>query len=739
MSSIYLDYNATTPIAREVAEAMAPYLYEHFGNPSSSHSYGVTAKRAVESARAQVAGVLGCRISEVVFTSGGTESNNYAIKGVAFARRKDGNHLITSAVEHPAVVEVCRWLETQGFRVTVLPVDQYGLVDPADLERSITPETTLVTIMHSNNEVGTIEPISELAEIAHRSGALMHTDAAQSVGKIPVDVGELAVDLLSVAGHKLYGPKGIGALYIRSGIELSKHMHGADHESDRRPGTENVLEIVGLGRACELAAQDLDRTAAHLKAVRDRLHDGLKRELGEDMLKLNGHPEKRLPNTLSLSFRGIEANTLLSEIGDEVAASAGAACHTDDIDVSAVLEAMGVPVEWAMGTVRFSVGRYTTEEEIDKAIPIVADAVRCLQPQVGASFGSQVAEKNEYKLTHYTHGMGCACKLRPQVLEEVLAGLPLPVDPAVMVGSSTADDAAVYRLTDELAIVQTVDFFTPIVDDPYMFGAISAANSLSDVYAMGARPLFALNVVGFPDKRLPISVLNEILLGALDKASEAGISIVGGHTVEDSEPKFGLAVTGVVHPDKVLRNDGAQRGDALILTKPVGLGIISTAVKSGLADDNTAEEAAAVMAFLNRAASEAMVSVGAHACTDITGFGLLGHLHEMVLASSVNATISAREVPVLPKAWDLASAGAVPGGTLNNLAHIKDHVTFASGVSDLAQLILADAQTSGGLLISLPEDRTIALLSELEERGISGAARIGSVTSEGEGKITVEP
>jgi cysteine desulfurase NifS len=385
MNPIYLDYNATTPIAREVAETMAPYLYEHFGNPSSSHPYGVATKRAVEAARAQVAALLGCQPGEVVFTSGGTESNNYAIKGVALAHRDRGDHIITIAIEHPAVVEVCAWLKTQGFHVTILPVDGDGLLDPADLERAITPRTLLVTVMHANNEVGTIQPIHELTSIAHRHGAWMHTDAAQSVGKIPVRVDDLGVDLLSVAGHKVYAPKGIGALYVRTGMELAPLIHGAGHEGGRRPGTENVLEIVGLGSACQVAGRDLEKNRAHFREMRDRLHQGLLRELGEGAVRLNGHPEKRLPNTLSLSFRGVEANTLLSEIGEEVAASAGAACHADQVDVSAVLEAMRVPVEWAMGTVRFSVGRDTTAEQVDRAVAIVAGAVRRLQPGAGTA------------------------------------------------------------------------------------------------------------------------------------------------------------------------------------------------------------------------------------------------------------------------------------------------------------------------------------------------------------------
>ncbi len=378
---IYLDYNATTPIAREAAEAMVPFLFEHFGNPSSSHSFGLTTKRAVETARSQVAALLGCQASEVVFTSGGTESNNQAIKGIAQARSQQGKHVITTAIEHPAVIQVCAWLEAQGFRITLLPVDAHGQVDPADLEKAITTDTLLVTVMHANNEVGTLQPIADLARIAHRHGALMHTDAAQSVGKIPVNVDDLGVDLLSLAGHKLYAPKGIGVLYIRSGVKLPPLLHGAGHEGGLRPGTENVLEIVGLGKACQVAQRDLEGNMAHFEAMRNRLHEGLARELGAGTTRLNGHPLKRLPNTLSLSFRGVEANVLLAEISDQVAASAGAACHAGEVNLSAVLEAMQVPIEWAMGTVRFSVGRDTSSEQIDRAIQVVARAVRPLQSE----------------------------------------------------------------------------------------------------------------------------------------------------------------------------------------------------------------------------------------------------------------------------------------------------------------------------------------------------------------------
>jgi len=730
---IYLDYNATTPIDPEVADAMLPYLREHFGNPSSSHWFGVQTRQAVERARRQVADLLGCHADEIVFTSGGSESNNFAIKGAALASKDHGRHVITSQIEHPAVINVCKWLEEQGFRVTYLPVDEYGLVDPEAVRKAITSETVLITIMHANNEVGTIQPISEISQIAREHQILFHTDAAQSVGKIPTNVRELGIDLLSIAGHKFYAPKGVGALYVRRGVELEKLVHGADHEQDRRAGTENVLEIVGLGKAAEIADRDLEKNAAHMRSMRDRLWQGLEDNIPG--LRLNGHPEKRLPNTLSVAFPGVDANTLLSEL-EEVAASPGAACHHDVTEPSAVLVAMKVPRDFAFGTIRFSAGRHTTQEEIDQAIEAITQAVGRLSPAAEAPTAQRVDLK-EIKLTHYTHGLGCACKLRPQALEEVLKSLPPVVDPNVIVGTTTADDAAVYRLKDGTAIVQTVDFFTPVVDDPYDFGAIAAANSLSDIYAMGGKPLFALSVVGFPEKRLPLKVLEEILRGAHDKAKEAGIGIIGGHTVEDNEPKFGLVVTGIVDPNNVLTNDKAQPGDAIILTKPIGLGIITTAIKRGLASPELAKKAIEIMSTLNRAAAEVMLKVGAHACTDVTGFGLLGHLKEMTRASKVDAVIYAGKVPVIEEAWDLAAAGAVPGGTLSNLDFVSDTIEWDGKISRTNRLILCDAQTSGGLIIALPQGKKDRLLKALKENGVVGSAEIGEFTADGEGRIAV--
>jgi cysteine desulfurase len=732
MKPIYLDYNATTPIDHRVLEAMRPYIDEHFGNPSSSHAYGAVAKKAVEDARRQVAGLLGCRPYEIVFTSGGSESNNHAIRGVARAYRSKGNHIITSAVEHPAVIEVCRFLEAEGYRVTYLPVDEFGLVSPEDVEEAITPETILVTVMHANNEVGTVEPVAEIAAIAKRHGILMHSDCAQSVGKIPVTIDRLGVDLISIAGHKIYAPKGVGALYIREGVRADKLIHGADHEMKRRAGTENVAGIVGLGKACEIINQDLDRHGKHMETMRNRLEAALKSEF--EFARLNGHPVKRLPNTLSVGFKGLEATTILSELAG-VAASAGAACHSDRVDVSSVLEAMRVPLEFAMGTIRFSTGRFTTADEIDKAVSEVGSVVRRLKP--GGDTVSAGVAGVKIRLTQFTHGLGCACKLRPQVLEKVLEKLPRPMDANVLVGTETADDAAVYRIDERTAIVQTVDFFTPVVDDPFEFGAIAAANSLSDIYAMGARPIFALSIVGFPSNRLPVEVLEEILNGARLKAEEAGIAIIGGHTVDDTEPKFGLAVSGIVHPDRIVTNRGALPGDVLVLTKPLGTGILSTALKQGLLEPEQAGLLMDTMAALNRNAAEAMLAVGGDACTDVTGFGLLGHLLEMMKGSGTSAVIEAGRVPLLAGAMELAAAGIAPGGSLNNLDFTRPFVAYSETVSDLKRLLLNDAQTSGGLLIAVGRAKSEDLLEHLKQEGVETVSIIGEVVSEADSRIEV--
>lgn len=372
MEPIFLDYNGTTPIDPQIAEAMLPYIYEHFGNPSSSHAFGLKPKAAVEKARSQVAAALGCQPNEIFFTSGGTESNNHAIRGTVSALAHQGNHVITSAVEHPAVLEVCRFLEKNGAAITYLPVDGFGMVDPADVEDAIRPDTVLISIMHANNEVGTIQPIERISEIAKRHQVLVHTDCAQSVGKIPVNVDDLGIDLLSIAGHKIYAPKGIGVLYVRKGVQIDQLMFGAGQEGGWRPGTENVIFSVALGEACALVDKNIRDYSNHMRSMRDRLESQiLSRFPGT---RTNGHPEQRLPNTSSLSFKGLKANEILDSL-KFVAASAGAACHSDSVTLSSVLEAMKIPMEFAMGTVRFSTGRYTSEEEVDRAADEVCRVV----------------------------------------------------------------------------------------------------------------------------------------------------------------------------------------------------------------------------------------------------------------------------------------------------------------------------------------------------------------------------
>ncbi len=729
--AIYLDYNATTPVDKRVADAMLPYLYEHFGNPSSSHMFGIEAKKGVERARAQIANMLGCKVDEIIFTSGGSESNNQAIIGTALANREQGNHIITSSIEHPAVLEVCDYLRKIGFKVTILPVDGKGHVSPRDVERAITSQTILISIMHANNEVGTIEPIKEISIIAHSHNIIFHTDAAQSIGKIPVRVDDLGVDLLSIAGHKLYAPKGIGVLYIRTGIEIEKIIHGAEHERNLRAGTENVLEIVGLGKACELVDRHLDDYKKNFSQRRDQLEGEIKREF--PWVKINGDLENRLPNTSNISFKGIEANLILSELVT-VAASAGAACHSDQVDISHVLEAMHIPSEIAMGTIRFSTGRMTTKEDIKKAAKEIVHVIKKLKQPVHGENISIVKEK--VRLTQYTQGLGCACKMRPQLLEAVLAKIPIPSDSRILIGTETGDDAAVFSLNKDLALVQTVDFFTPIVDDPYQFGAVSAANSLSDIYAMGATPLFALSVVGFPSSRLPISALEEILRGAYDKAAEAGIAIIGGHTVDDTEPKFGLTVTGSVDPKRILTNANAQPGDKLVLTKPIGTGIITTAIKQGMASERDSEEVFRVMAQLNNTGAELLQTIRAHACTDITGFGLLGHLLGMVRGSHVSAIISADSVPLLKNAYSLAASGIVPGGTKNNQDYTNPFTKYIKKISDTIRLLLNDAQTSGGLLVSLDAKNSAIFIKSMEKKGIP-VNLIGEIIPEREPRILV--
>lgn len=377
---IYLDYNATTPIDKEVADEMISIIQNHYGNPSSSYEIGRYSKKAIENARKQVASLINAQPEEIVFTSCATESNNIAIQGVALANQAKGKHIITSAIEHPAVIEVCKHLELHGFEVTYLPVDTKGRINPHDVEKAIRPDTILITIMHANNEVGTIQPISEIAAIAKEKNILFHTDAAQSVGKIETDVEKSGVDLLTIAGHKLYAPKGIGALYVKQGTKIQKIMYGASQEKGIRPGTENLVHIVALGKACEVAKRDFDKNYAAMLRAKNNLLAGLKTQLGEK-IKVNGDPVHCLPNTLSIAFDKVEAHTLASGISNDIYMSTGSACHANSIQISSVLKAMNTDPKIAAGTIRISTGKHTSSDEIETAVKIISSTVSKLTQQ----------------------------------------------------------------------------------------------------------------------------------------------------------------------------------------------------------------------------------------------------------------------------------------------------------------------------------------------------------------------
>jgi len=374
MRQIYLDYNATTPLAPEVQEAMLPFLAQAYGNPSSGHSLGREAREAVDDARSRVASLIGCASDEIVFTSGGTESNNLALKGVAFRNGKgvEDSQLVTSAIEHPAITEPARFLERQGFEIAIVGTDSQGIVDLETVQQTIGERTFLVSVMHANNEVGTIQSVAEIAAHCRERNVLVHTDAAQSIGKIPVDVTELGVDLLSIAGHKLYAPKGVGALYVRRGTMLEPLLHGAPQEQGLRAGTENTAQIVGLGVAAESAQRHLKAIGPRYTALRDRLLTRMRNGIDE-RLHVHGEEAERLPNTLLVNFPQVTASDLLGRV-PELCASIGAACHSHEVRLSDTLSAMGVGADKARGTIRLSVGRFTTEDEVDRAADLLVEA-----------------------------------------------------------------------------------------------------------------------------------------------------------------------------------------------------------------------------------------------------------------------------------------------------------------------------------------------------------------------------
>ena len=375
---IYMDHSATSPVDPEVFEAMKTYFQEEFGNASTLYKLGRDGKRAMENARAQVASLIGAETKDVIFTSGGTESDNIAIKGTAYKLKDKGRHIITSNIEHPAVHETCKYLEKNGFEVTYVPVGTDGLLKASDVEAAIREDTILITVMHANNEIGTIQPITEIGKIAHERGILFHTDAVQSVGKIPVDVNALNVDMLSISSHKLYGPKGVGALYIKKGVRLEPILHGGGHERGLRPGTENVPAIVGFGKACQLAEENLEEESARLTRLRNKLVDAVLEQNEESYL--NGDREKRLPGNANFRFTGIEGESLILHLDSRgIAASTGSACSSTKLEPSQVLMAIGLEEVEAHGSLRISLGRENTEEDIDHAITSIKEVVDTLR------------------------------------------------------------------------------------------------------------------------------------------------------------------------------------------------------------------------------------------------------------------------------------------------------------------------------------------------------------------------
>jgi cysteine desulfurase len=378
MRRIYLDHAATTPTRPEVVKAMLPYFADAFGNPSSIYSYGREAKGAIEEARARVAQLIGARSEEIIFTSGGTEADNFALEGVAFANEHKGNHIVTTSIEHHAVLEVCKFLERRGFKITYLPVDKYGLVDPDDVKRAITNKTILISVMHANNEVGTIQPVEEIGEIAREAGVYFHTDAVQTVGHISVNVDKLKVDLLSMSAHKFYGPKGVGALYVRKGTRLVSFMHGGEQEKRRRAGTENVPAIVGLGKAVELAGQEMSNEPERMAYLRDMLIKGLMEKI--EHIRLNGHATRRLPNNVNVSVDFVEGESMLLNLDLEgICASTGSACSSASLEPSHVLLALGLSPEEAHGSLRFTSGRENTEADVERVLEVLPGIVARLR------------------------------------------------------------------------------------------------------------------------------------------------------------------------------------------------------------------------------------------------------------------------------------------------------------------------------------------------------------------------
>ena len=775
---IYLDYNATTNIHEEVRKAMEPYLNIYFGNPSSSHKYGIQTKKGIVKARNQIAKMLNCSSSEIIITSGASESNNYANKGIInyyFHNNPSPEKIsvISSSIEHPSVMEIYPFLKSiykDKIETIIIPCDSKGIIDLEVFKEKMQKNTLLVSMMLANNETGCVQPIKEITEFAKKinPNCIVHTDASQALGKIPVDVKNLGVDLLTVAGHKIYGPKGIGALFIKTGVEkkLEKIIHGATHENNLRAGTENVLEIVGLGQACELISRDLIKRMRQFMITRNIIYKTISEKVPKnyyvlqgpeidtniDINKLNDEQlielvkkEKRLTNTLYISFPGIEANLILDKLSDKIACSAGAACHSEGVNMSHVLQAMKVNPQIAMGTLRISTGVLTTEKDAEESAKNIAEVVLQLMPKNNILEESNLLKYvkedeeaiNNCRLTKNTHGMGCGCKISPKLLQEVLSSLPIqkciPNNKNILVDNSSFDDGSVYNLTPfyfsskenkELALVSTLDFFTPICDNPYDFGSISCANALSDIYAMGAKPINALSIVAFPITLLPKIILREILRGAQDKADEAECPILGGHSIDDNEPKFGLSVNGLVEKNKIWKNNSVKKDNYILLTKKIGTGVIMTSLKKDIVDKNEkcVKDAIDTMKTLNKYHCDLVVenNIKIDACTDITGFGLLGHLSECLLGEenkNLYAEINYNKIKFISdKINELVEMGMSPGGAKSNLAYVDGKVNYDKKMTENEKLLINDPQTSGGLLMFMNEEEKNKMMKLCEEK-----------------------
>ena len=724
---LYFDFNATTPVAAEVREAMMPYLGERFGNPSSDSRLGRAAREAVEAARAEVAALIGARPDEIVFTGGGTEASNLAIRGAGLA---DGAAVVTSAIEHPATEACCALLERAGRSVRRVAPRADGVLDPDDLARAIDGATGLVTLIHAQNEIGTLQPVAAAAALARAAGALVHADAAQSLGKVPVDVTALGVDLLSIAGHKLYAPKGVGALFVRRGVSLRPVIVGAGQERGLRPGTENVPCIVGLGVACRLARETLAETGPRLARLTAWLLARLRAEVPG--LVLVGEGAERLPNTLNLLFPGRvgagadrrdRAGRRLDRLGlprRQRGAVVGAAGARHRPGGGARRGAAVARPRHDRRRGRGGCGR--PRRRLAPARRRDNHSTRSLRMTVTAIADPVV------RLTELAHGGGCGCKLAPSVLQALLAEQPQAGPFAqLLVGTETGDDAAVWQVDENTCVIATTDFFMPMVDDPRDFGRIAATNAISDVYAMGGRPIMALAVLGMPLGKLPVETVRAILAGGAEICAEAGIPVAGGHSIDAPEPIYGLAVIGLCRPEEVRRNRGARPGDALILTKGIGVGIYSAAIKRQALDAAGYAEFVASTTRLNRVGTRLGQLDHVHAVTDVTGFGLLGHALEMARGSGATLAIEAAEVPLLAQAEALARAGFVTGASGRNWASYGVEASLPAEMPDWQRQILTDPQTSGGLLVACHPAEADGLVAAIRAEGYPMARRIGGV------------